>query len=258
MSGVFRSSSDTDNDGTNEFEIKGSTDGTNIGNVSDSLKTSITNSSLAITAASLPLPTGAATSANQSTIISSLSSIDAGIPAALGQTTMANSMPVVIASNQSSIPVTISASTTISSVSGIIKLVYNDMDAGTGGVARDTSISTTYVTIYNYSGTGSIFGFLVTLEGNLGGADAFLLKLTVDSLVVAEISTLDLGTATLYNLLSDGDANFFGWQSNGNTILFKTPVQGGLRYASSVKIEIKKVSGATKKFRAGLIGLTKE
>jgi hypothetical protein len=59
-----------------------------------------------ISAATLPLPTGAATSANQTTEIASLASIDAGIPAALGQTTMAASMPVVLASNQSAIPVT--------------------------------------------------------------------------------------------------------------------------------------------------------
>lgn len=43
-----------------------------------------------------------------------LDSIDAGIPAALGQTTMAASMPVVLASNQASIPVaaTLTAETT--------------------------------------------------------------------------------------------------------------------------------------------------
>jgi hypothetical protein len=58
-----------------------------------------------ISVVTLPLPTGAATAANQATEIASLSSIDAGIPAALGQTTMAASMPVVLASNQTAIPV---------------------------------------------------------------------------------------------------------------------------------------------------------
>jgi len=52
-----------------------------------------------ISVASLPLPLGAATSANQTTMISSLSSIDGGTPAALGQTTGAASMPVVLASD---------------------------------------------------------------------------------------------------------------------------------------------------------------
>lgn len=51
-----------------------------------------------VSAASLPLPSGAATE-------TTLASIDAGIPAALGQTTMAASLPVAIASNQSSVPV---------------------------------------------------------------------------------------------------------------------------------------------------------
>lgn len=51
------------------------------------------------------LPTGAATAAAQATGNASLASIDAGIPAALGQGTMAQSMPVVIASNQTAIPV---------------------------------------------------------------------------------------------------------------------------------------------------------
>lgn len=49
---------------------------------------------------------GDASAANQITGNNSLASIDAGIPAALGQTTMAGSMPVVLPSNQSAIPVT--------------------------------------------------------------------------------------------------------------------------------------------------------
>jgi hypothetical protein len=53
----------------------------------------------------ISLPTGAATETKQDTIITSLSSIDAGIPVTLGQTTMAASMPVVIASNQTAVPV---------------------------------------------------------------------------------------------------------------------------------------------------------
>lgn len=52
-----------------------------------------------VSAVSLPLPTGAATEVT-------LAAIDAGTPAALGQTTMSASMPVVIASDQSAIPVT--------------------------------------------------------------------------------------------------------------------------------------------------------
>lgn len=98
----------------------------------------------AISAASLPLPTGAATSANQATEISSLSSIDskltttnaslstidAGIPAALGQTTMSASMPVTMASNQSAIPVSIQS--VISGGDELATFVVQARDTATG------------------------------------------------------------------------------------------------------------------------------
>lgn len=58
-----------------------------------------------ISAETLPLPVGAATALNQTLLQTSLSAIEPRIPAALGQTTMAASLPVVIASNQSTVPV---------------------------------------------------------------------------------------------------------------------------------------------------------
>jgi hypothetical protein len=70
-----------------------------------------------ITATTLPLATGASTSANQTTGNTSLSSIDTKTPA-LGQTTMTGSRPVVIASNQSAIPVTGTFFQAIQPVSG--------------------------------------------------------------------------------------------------------------------------------------------
>jgi len=61
-------------------------------------------SALAITAAALPLPTGAATSALQTTINTSIQSIVTELTH--GQATMAASVPVTIASNQSALAVT--------------------------------------------------------------------------------------------------------------------------------------------------------
>ena len=58
-----------------------------------------------ISAATLPLPAGAATSANQTTGNSSLSSIDGKLNS-LGQKAMSASVPVVIASDQSAVTVT--------------------------------------------------------------------------------------------------------------------------------------------------------
>ncbi len=63
------------------------------------LKVNIQNASLAITAASLPLPSGAATSAKQDTGNTSLSSIDGKVPA-LGQALAASSVPVVLTAAQ--------------------------------------------------------------------------------------------------------------------------------------------------------------
>jgi hypothetical protein len=59
---------------------------------------------LNVSASSLPLPTGAATAAKQDTGNTSLASIDTKTPS-LGQALMAASSPVVIASNQSTLPV---------------------------------------------------------------------------------------------------------------------------------------------------------
>lgn len=62
-----------------------------------------------ISASSLPLPTGAATSALQTTGNSILTAISAQLPATLGQKTSANSFAVVLASDQSTIPVSSAA-----------------------------------------------------------------------------------------------------------------------------------------------------
>lgn len=59
---------------------------------------------LVVTQNSQPLPTGAATAANQATEIASLASIDGKLNS-LGQKTSAGSVPVVLASDQSAIPV---------------------------------------------------------------------------------------------------------------------------------------------------------
>jgi hypothetical protein len=64
----------------------------------------------AVSAASLPLPSGAATSALQTTGNSSLSSIDGKTPA-LGQTTMSASQPVTLASDQPAITTKLTDST---------------------------------------------------------------------------------------------------------------------------------------------------
>lgn len=163
-----------------------------------------------------------------------------------------------IGNNGDRLKVDAAFASTVTTVPGIVKLAYDDMNASNGGVARGTAITTSYTTIYNRSGAGYVFGFSVSFEGNIIGADEFILKFIVDGLTVAEISTADIGTNALYAAGSDGDALIWGFQTANNNLMFKAPGTGALRYASTVQIQIKKASGSNKQFRAGVIGLTKE
>lgn len=82
----------------------GGSDGTNLRAIKVS-NTGVVSATVTDISGTVSLPTGAATAAKQDTMIASLSSIDGGTPAALGQTTMSASMPVAIASNQSTLPI---------------------------------------------------------------------------------------------------------------------------------------------------------
>jgi hypothetical protein len=88
--------------------VTGSVNATCTGTVSVSGSVAVTGTfwqnTQPVSLAACPLPTGAATSAAQGTGNTSLGNIDTKTPA-LGQATMANSRPVVIASNQSAVPV---------------------------------------------------------------------------------------------------------------------------------------------------------
>jgi hypothetical protein len=70
--------------------------------------TQLRASAVPVSATALPLPAGAATSALQTTGNASVGSIDTKTPA-LGQALMAASSPVVIASNQSAVPISATA-----------------------------------------------------------------------------------------------------------------------------------------------------
>lgn len=141
------------------------------------------------------------------------------------------------------------------------KTRFDDMNVANGGVARDTGIASTtvYTTIYNYTGSGHFFTFLVNLEGNLTGADNYNVKFEIDGVTVFIIDTIDVGTALLYGLLTTQDETSIGMSLNNNVFRFVAPRPGGLYYATSVKVSVKKSSAVTsKKFRAGVVYLTKE
>lgn len=135
-----------------------------------------------ISATSLPLPTGAATAANQATEIASLASIDAGIPAALGQTTMANSMPVVFANDQTPILVTASSNSDFTfgditlaaiAIAVVRRTAYIEqtsnaqrsiVSASASDAAAGTGARTVRITYFTATWTGPFFE-TVTLNG---------------------------------------------------------------------------------------------
>lgn len=131
MSGLYREIEDP---ATNkqEVEISGGTDGTTIGNSGDKMRVDGSGVTQPISAVALPLPTGASTSALQTTGNTSLSSIDTKTPA-LGQHAMSASQPVAIASDQSAIPVTQSGSWTVTANAGT--------NLNTSALALDTSVN---------------------------------------------------------------------------------------------------------------------
>lgn len=102
---------------------------------------------------SIPLATGAATSANQSTANTTLSAISGKLPATLGQKAAAASMAVVLASDQSSIPVTGSVT-----VSGTVAATQSGTWAvtdGGGSITVDGTLAATQSGAWTVSLTGT-------------------------------------------------------------------------------------------------------
>lgn len=142
-----------------------------------------------------------------------------------------------------------------------VKTRFIDMNVASGGVARGTGIASTsvYTVLFNYTGSGYLFAYLIGFEGNLVGSDNFIVKLEIDSTIIYEIDTNDIGTANLYNLNAVQDEIAMGFSLTSNVLRFTSPRSGGLYYATSIKVSIKKGTNATsKQFRAGAVYLTKE
>ena len=104
----------------------------------------------AVSAASLPLPTGAATE-------TTLAALNAKIPAA-GQTTMANSQPVAIASNQTPIP-TLESATILTGAAAQTATVNNILESPSSANGTSTdNVRTASVQVVS-TGTGGTFIF---------------------------------------------------------------------------------------------------
>lgn len=151
------------------------------------------------------LPTGASTSALQTTGNSSLSSIDTKTPA-LGQTTMANSSPVAIASNQSAIPASQSGTWNITNVSGTVSL-----PTGASTAAKQPALGT----------AGSASADVITVQGI-----ASMTALKVDGSgatqpISGTVSATQSGTWTVQ---PGNTANTTAWKVDGSAVT--QPISG--------------------------------
>jgi len=142
---------------------------------------------------------------------------------------------------------------------GSSKLRYEDMNASTGGVARGTSIGTTFTSIYSYSGQGNFLGFIVNLEKP---DEDWYIRIVVDGEEItgsAGILTSDILDKDIYGFQQSG-GKVFGPGAAGikvaeKAISFDFPQ--AIPYSSSVQMLVRRASGS-KDFRAGLAILTKD
>lgn len=123
-------------------------------------------------------------------------------------------------------------------------------------IARNTSVTSTFTTLYTYTGAGYLNSFVLTLE--TGDTDWFT-RIVIDSSFYPLFGTTgvyhpDLKGAALYNL----NNQTIGTQStiafSGDTIYF-TPLFP-LRFTTGIQIQTRHLTG--KRFRAGMISLLKD
>lgn len=131
----------------------------------------------------------------------------------------------------------------------------DDMNASNGGVARGTTITTSWTTVYSYSGNGHMFGCSINFSSGTG----FKVRVIVDGVDVlngsAGVSTTDTNTLALYDLNDvDNDSfvcSIFAWD---NVFAFQPPLP--IEYSTSIEIRVARES-TTGTFRAGLVNITK-
>lgn len=135
-------------------------------------------------------------------------------------------------------------------------LKYYDMNASSGGVARETLIATTFTNLFSYTGSGLFIGFRLTMEDK----NNFLIRLIIDGEDVFIGSTgIDLTDVSGKNLYGwewadVADDASIGMDANDETFSFTSPLSYPIGFSSSAVIQAKHRSGS-KKFRAGLVAL---
>ncbi len=167
----------------------------------------------AVSAASLPLPTGAATSANQTTTNSTLSAIAAQLPASLGAKTAAASLAVSLATDQANLEPAgaaiagTSMPTGGTGLTGWLSAIYRSCSEG-ATVAGSVSSATNVISVSNNMYMGGSFhvtnagtSCTITYEQSNDGTNWVTLPVT--SAAVPNAAPASTSTATgIYSYVS--------------------------------------------------------
>jgi hypothetical protein len=249
--------------------------GTEAGTLTNPLRVNPTGTTTQpISAASLPLPTGASTSALQSTLNTSIGTTSEAAAATDTSTSGLNGLIKRVAQRLTSIFTALSDGTqqsrirgattsalignvgdrlkVISAPSALGNLFYDEANASNGGVSIDTTISTTFVTLYSYTGAGALVGFVTKLEKS--DIEAWEVRVVADSVNVINLDTSLLRTIGLED---DFTARTIGVGQNGESFRFSSSGSTQpLVFNTSVQIQVRKLDG-NKKFKGGLVGIIK-
>lgn len=139
-------------------------------------------------------------------------------------------------------------------------LKYLDMNVSNGGVARGTAItSAAYTTIFSYSGSGYIAGFIINIET----FSDWLIRFLVDGQDVfigsAGIPSSEIQSDSVYDTddIADVNQSFLGISKGSHDrVVFSSPLSIPIYYSSSVSIQLKRVT-SNKNFQAGLMIMSK-
>ena len=137
-----------------------------------------------------------------------------------------------------------------------------DMNSSNGGIDRGTSVtSIAWSTLYSRSGAGFLSGFIINTE-TFGGWRVRILVDSVDILIGSTgILTDDITSDTIYDLDVDLDISQMSiGMSKGShdRFIYTCPSNIPIYFSTSLQILLKRDSGGSKKFQAGLINLSLE
>lgn len=140
------------------------------------------------------------------------------------------------------------------------KLRYLNMDASNGGIAWGSAVGTTATTIFKYTGSGYIAGFLINTELFTDWIYSFLID-GIEIFPTGGLLSNNITGDSLYDLddVSPPNQDMIGISKGSHDrLVYTTPLAIPIRFDSVVEIKLHRGVAGTKKFQSGLIIMSKE